>query len=183
MAIEVFNRYEKKYMLDEHTFRRLLERINDYVEPDKYNLNGQFYSICNIYYDTDDNRLIRSSIEKPVYKEKLRMRSYGTPCGEDKVFLEIKKKYNGIVNTNQIWIYNMAVNMDAVNETVKKGTAFYVKLIDVNGNAISGGQVSFKINGVSYIRSVNETGYAKLNINLRPGTYILTAYNPLNNKK
>ena len=98
MAIEVFNRYEKKYMLDEHTFRRLLERINDYMEPDKYNLNGQFYSICNIYYDTDDNRLIRSSIEKPVYKEKLRMRSYGTPCGEDKVFLEIKKKYNGIVN-------------------------------------------------------------------------------------
>ena len=54
MAIEVFNRYEKKYMLDEHTFRRLLERINDYMEPDKYNLNGQFYSICNIYYDTDD---------------------------------------------------------------------------------------------------------------------------------
>lgn len=98
MAIEVFNRYEKKYMLDEHTFRRLFERINDYMEPDKYNLNGQFYSICNIYYDTDDNRLIRSSIEKPVYKEKLRMRSYGTPCGEDKVFLEIKKKYNGIVN-------------------------------------------------------------------------------------
>ena len=46
-----------------------------------------------IYYDTDDNRLIRSSIEKPVYKEKLRMRSYGTPCGEDRVFLEIKKKY------------------------------------------------------------------------------------------
>ena len=38
MAIEVFNRYEKKYMLDEHTFRRLLERINDYMEPDKYNL-------------------------------------------------------------------------------------------------------------------------------------------------
>lgn len=71
----------------------------------------------------------------------------------------------------------MAVNMDAVNETVKKGTAFYVKLIDVNGNAISGGQVSFKINGVSYIRSVNETGYAKLNINLNLCVYkIITAF-------
>ena len=57
MAIEVFNRYEKKYILDEHTFRN--EQINDYMELDKYNLNGQFYSICNIYYDTDDNRLIR----------------------------------------------------------------------------------------------------------------------------
>ena len=71
MAIEVFNRYEKKYMLDEVTFKRLLDRISDYMEPDKYNKNGQFYSISNIYYDTDDNRLIRSSIEKPVYKEKL----------------------------------------------------------------------------------------------------------------
>ncbi len=98
MAIEVFNRYEKKYMLDEVTFKRLLDRISDYMEPDKYNKNGQFYSISNIYYDTDDNRLIRSSIEKPVYKEKLRMRSYGTPDTSDKVFLEIKKKYNGIVN-------------------------------------------------------------------------------------
>ena len=75
MAIEVFNRYEKKYMLDEHTFRRLLERINDYMEPDKYNLNGQFYSICNIYYDTDDNRLIRSSIEKPVDRKSTRLNS------------------------------------------------------------------------------------------------------------
>ena len=98
MAIEVFNRYEKKYMLDEVTFNRLLDRISDYMEPDKYNKNGQFYSISNIYYDTDDNRLIRNSIEKPVYKEKLRMRSYGTPDTSDKVFLEIKKKYNGIVN-------------------------------------------------------------------------------------
>ena len=61
------------------------------MELDKYNKNGQFYSISNIYYDTDDNRLIRSSIEKPVYKEKLRMRSYGTPNAHDKVFLEIKK--------------------------------------------------------------------------------------------
>ena len=58
MAIEVFNRYEKKYMLDEVTFKRLLDRISDYMEPDKYNKNGQFYSISNIYYDTDDNRLI-----------------------------------------------------------------------------------------------------------------------------
>lgn len=98
MAIEVFNRYEKKYMLDEITFRKLLDRISDYMEADKYNRDGQFYSISNIYYDTKDNRLIRSSIEKPVYKEKLRMRSYGTPDIKDKVFLEIKKKYNGIVN-------------------------------------------------------------------------------------
>ena len=89
----------------------------------------------------------------------------------------ITTEYNGVVNTNQIWIYNMAVNMDAVNETVERGKSFCVKLSDVNGNAITGGQVSFKINGVSYIKQVNETGYAKLNINLNPGVYkIITAF-------
>ena len=89
----------------------------------------------------------------------------------------ITTEYNGIVNTNQIWIYNMAVNIGAVNETVERGNSFCVKLSDVNGNAITGGQVSFKINGVSYIKQVNETGYAKLNINLNPGVYkIITAF-------
>ena len=81
--------------LDKEKFKKSEERgasMFDYMELDKYNKNGQFYSISNIYYDTDDNRLIRSSIEKPVYKEKLRMRSYGTPNAHDKVFLEIKKK-------------------------------------------------------------------------------------------
>ena len=56
MAIEVFNRYEKKYLLDEVTFKNLLNRISDYMELDKYNKNGQFYSIRNIYYDTDDKQ-------------------------------------------------------------------------------------------------------------------------------
>ena len=71
----------------------------------------------------------------------------------------------------------MAVNIGAVNETVERGNSFCVKLSDVNGNAITGGQVSFKINGVSYIKQVNETGYAKLNINLNPGVYkIITAF-------
>ena len=52
----------------------------------------------NIYYDTENDQLIRASIEKPVYKEKLRLRAYGTPELTDNVFVEIKKKYNGIVN-------------------------------------------------------------------------------------
>ena len=51
MAIEVFNRYEKKYLIDEVTFKSLLNRISDYMELDKYNKNGQFYSISNIYYN------------------------------------------------------------------------------------------------------------------------------------
>lgn len=98
MAIEVFNRYEKKYLLTEEMYYWLLERIGDFMEADRFNKDGQLYNIVNIYYDTPDDALIRASIEKPVYKEKLRLRSYGVPGLNDKVFLEIKKKYKGLVN-------------------------------------------------------------------------------------
>lgn len=98
MAIEVFSRYEKKYLLTDEDYRWMLEKMSDYMEMDKYNKDGQFYNIANIYYDTPTDELIRASIEKPVYKEKLRLRSYGVPGMEDKVFLEIKKKYKGLVN-------------------------------------------------------------------------------------
>ncbi len=98
MAIEVFSRYEKKYLIDDKTYRYIIDRISDHMVPDKYSKNGEFYNIANLYYDTPDDALIRASIEKPVYKEKLRLRSYGVPGLEDKVFLEIKKKYKGLVN-------------------------------------------------------------------------------------
>lgn len=98
MAIEVFNRYEKKYHIGDACYHELRERLSDYMEADAYSREGEFYTICNVYYDTPNNDLIRNSIEKPVYKEKLRLRSYGTVAMEDKVFLEIKKKYKGMVN-------------------------------------------------------------------------------------
>ena len=98
MAIEVFSRYEKKYLLDEKKFRFILDSMQGKMIADKYNKDNKLYNIANIYYDTLDDALIRASIEKPVYKEKLRLRSYGVPGLNDKVFLEIKKKYKGLVN-------------------------------------------------------------------------------------
>lgn len=98
MAIEVFNRIEKKYLLDNTIYEKLTQRLNEYMESDEYNKNQEFYHIANIYYDTLSDELIRNSLEKPAYKEKLRLRSYGVPGLEDEVFLEIKKKYGGIVN-------------------------------------------------------------------------------------
>ena len=102
MAIEVFNRYEKKYIIDEDTFHKLTYQIADYMNPDAYNRNGEAYRISNIYYDTENDQLIRASIEKPVYKEKLRLRAYGTPELTDNVFVEIKKKYDGIVKKEEL---------------------------------------------------------------------------------
>lgn len=98
MAIEVFNRYEKKYRITDATYQKLRDRLSEYMEADEHSRNGEFYTICNIYYDTPNNDLIRRSIEKPVYKEKLRLRSYGVVEMDKKVFLEIKKKYEGLVN-------------------------------------------------------------------------------------
>lgn len=94
----VFARKELKYRLTASQDRFLREALAPYVTPDRYGES----TICNIYYDTPDFRLIRKSIEKPVYKEKLRLRSYGPAGPEDKTFLELKKKYKGIVYKRRI---------------------------------------------------------------------------------
>lgn len=98
MAIEVFNRYEHKYMMDYDTFLKVRAVMDEHMELDSHNQNYEPYTIANIYYDTADDYLIRKSLSKPTYKEKLRLRAYGVPRRTEKVFLEIKKKFNGIVN-------------------------------------------------------------------------------------
>lgn len=95
---KVFQRYEKKYLLTEEQCAALKAAIPAYMNADQYGL----HTICNVYYDTDRDDLIRASIEKPVYKEKFRLRSYGIPGGEDIVFLEMKKKYKGVVYKRRV---------------------------------------------------------------------------------
>ncbi len=97
----IFKRHEKKYLVTRAQYEELTRRLADYIEPDAF---GQS-TINNIYFDTPDYRLIRASIEKPtVYKEKLRIRSYGHPTADSNVFVELKKKYKGVV-------YKRRVNM------------------------------------------------------------------------
>ncbi|KAA9008515.1 polyphosphate polymerase domain-containing protein [Paenibacillus spiritus] len=98
MAIEVFNRYENKYVFDHAAYQKLYGDLLEYMEPDAYNKQHEFYSITNLYYDTEHDTLIRNSLAKPKYKEKLRLRAYGVPDGDSKVYLEIKKKVFGLVN-------------------------------------------------------------------------------------
>lgn len=88
-----FQRYEIKYLLDPVSVHRLQKALQGKICMDEY---GET-TICSIYYDTPKDQLIRRSLEKPVYKEKLRVRSYG-PAREGKpVYVELKKKYRGIV--------------------------------------------------------------------------------------
>lgn len=95
---EIFQRYEKKYLLSHDRYKALMDRVDGRLILDEYGL----HTICNVYFDTENYELIRTSIEKPDYKEKLRLRSYGVPRTYSQVFIEIKKKYDGIVYKRRI---------------------------------------------------------------------------------
>lgn len=94
----VFKRYELKYLLTAEQKELLLQVMQPYMALDQYGRT----TIRNIYFDTENYRLIRRSIEKPVYKEKLRIRSYRKTEKKDKVFVELKKKYDGVVYKRRI---------------------------------------------------------------------------------
>ena len=88
-----FKRYEIKYQITEEQCARLMHAMSAYMVPDQYGPS----TVCNVYYDTPTSLLIRRSLEKPLYKEKVRVRSYGTPSADQDVFLELKKKSDGVV--------------------------------------------------------------------------------------
>ena len=101
--LEVFERYEMKFLLDEKQYEQVKDVFLQHMIEDRYSIKcGGFYPIRNIYYDTSDDLLIRRSIQKPLYKEKLRLRSYGRPNAESMTFIEIKKKYEGLVSKRRI---------------------------------------------------------------------------------
>ena len=94
----VFKRYELKYLLTEKQKEKVLEAMEPYMVLDQYGRK----TVRNIYFDTDNYRLIRHSIEKPSYKEKLRIRSYDQADPDSTVFVEIKKKYKHVVYKRRI---------------------------------------------------------------------------------
>lgn len=94
----IFKRIEKKYMLTADRHKALLTRIQDRLIPDAHGRS----TVCSLYLDTPDFLLIRNSIDAKVYKEKLRLRCYGIPRPEDPVFLELKKKYKGMVYKRRV---------------------------------------------------------------------------------
>lgn len=93
-----FKRYEKKYLLSPEKYAALRARLDGFIVPDRFFSS----TVCSIYYDSSSFDLIRHSIEKPVYKEKLRLRSYNVPTADSEVFVELKKKYKGIVYKRRV---------------------------------------------------------------------------------
>ena len=96
--ITVMQRVEWKYILSAEQTEFFRERLKGHMEPDAYGLT----TIQSLYYDTPDRRLVRTSIEKPEFKEKIRLRAYGRATDASPVFLELKRKAFGIVYKRRV---------------------------------------------------------------------------------
>lgn len=132
-STEIFQRVEKKYLLSQKQYQKLQEKMKPYMQVDDYGLS----TICNVYYDTQDYDLVRRSNEKPVYKEKLRLRSYGVPDETDKTFVEIKKKWKGVVYKRRIelplkearnYLEHGIVPTSPVNPQIRKEIDYFLRL-------------------------------------------------------
>lgn len=118
MATKTFKRYELKYSVTPEQYDIICQALAEHMKFDSYCKNGKSYMIYNIYFDTPDDAVIRRSIDKPYYKEKLRLRSYKMPTGnDDMVFLELKKKIGGIVAKRRaILHYDEAIQFIAMGK-------------------------------------------------------------------
>ncbi|MBQ6654994.1 MAG: polyphosphate polymerase domain-containing protein [Erysipelotrichaceae bacterium] len=104
---QIFERVEAKYILTDDQYDSLMKTIGERLTPDVY----PHSDIRSIYFDSEDFRMIRNSLDKPAYKEKLRLRCYGEVSDDSPVFMEIKKKYRGICyKRRQDMTYRQALN-------------------------------------------------------------------------
>lgn len=123
--IVVMKRYERKYIMSPEQTAYFKEAVSDYMRIDKFGLT----SIASLYYDTPNYRLIRASVEKPLFKEKIRLRSYGLATDSSPVFLELKRKAYGIVYKRR----------------VQSTIPLVKKFFDGEGDICAGGQINREI--------------------------------------
>ena len=132
---EIFRRVEKKYIVNELQYHKIKDHILNHMNEDKYGKS----TICNIYFDTDNYELISHSISKPYFKEKIRLRSYNVPNDDSKVFLEIKRKYDGIVGKRRIEMtladfknyLNNKDSFESKNKQIKNELDYYFNLYNL----------------------------------------------------
>ncbi|MBQ8742752.1 MAG: polyphosphate polymerase domain-containing protein [Clostridia bacterium] len=128
MAISVFKRYEKKFILNSEQYRKTVAFVQQYMDFDKYCVGEKDYSLLNLYFDTPENELIMRSTAKPDFKEKLRLRAYFPPkTHDDKVFFEIKRKYKGIVTKRRaVMKYGEALELIDTGKAPKLSKDTYI---------------------------------------------------------
>lgn len=129
---EFFRRVEKKYIVNNEQYLALKEIIKNTMVEDEHGEN----TICNIYLDTKNYDLISHSITKPLFKEKIRLRSYNIPNLDSDVYLEIKRKFDRVVSKRRIGIklndyYNLKENILSRNNQVENELSYYFKLYNL----------------------------------------------------
>lgn len=131
---EFFRRIEKKYIITREQYLIIKDIIETKMIEDEHGKS----TICNIYLDTDQFDLIRHSITKPIYKDKVRLRSYNIPTNDSTVYLEIKRKYAGVVSKrriemklNKFYEYINDKNSFTEENQVKKELLYYFKFYNL----------------------------------------------------
>lgn len=112
--INSFKRYEKKFLISKAQYAQLLPILLQHMEFDNNCINGKTYHIRNLYLDDESNTLVHASVLKPDFKEKMRIRAYGSPEKNEKYFFEIKRKFEGIVTKRRI-----IVSEDELQQLIK----------------------------------------------------------------
>lgn len=165
MKNDIFRRVEEKYFLSKEQAYNLLKEINTYIEKDKYYKSN----ILNIYFDNNNDEILIRSGDKPIYKDKIRLRSYSTPTLKDDVFLEIKSKYNGVTGKRRIRMklsefYNYINNNEIKNTQIMNEIDYLFKYYDLKPSYFVG------YDRLSYKGKDNEGLRITLDSNLRSRT-------------
>ena len=161
------NLYVDDVVMIYHDGTRLVAKLTDYQGRPIVNdiiyftINGKTYAKT-----TDDNGTVymRLNLDSKVYTATV---SYN----ESEVYSKISKNVTVTINPT-------VISEDLV-KMYQNDTRFYVKFTDSTGKALTKTTVKFNIHGVFYTKKTDKDGVADLGIMLRPGEYILTAYNPV----
>ena len=147
---EFFRRVEKKYIIDKKQYELIKESIKEQMELDPHGRS----TICNLYLDTDDYALIKNSLQRPIYKDKVRIRSYNLADKKSEVYVEVKKKYDGVVskrrikaNLEDVEAYLNGAEIPQADTQVAKELDYYFKY--------------YKLKPTAYITYHREAYYAK----------------------
>lgn len=152
---EVFRRVEKKYIMTREQYLAIKEMLSEKMIEDSHGKS----TICNLYFDTNEYELIRHSITKPIYKDKVRLRSYNLPTLDSKVYLEIKRKYEGVVSKRRIEMtLNDYYNFEEVNDLCENKQIL---------NELNYYFQFYKLNATMFLSYFRRAFYAKDNMGFR----------------
>ena len=126
----IFKRLEKKFILNKHQLTSFKKLINNHMQADAFG----HYNVLNIYYDTPNWDIAKLQLEKPIYREKLRMRCYNSNNKNSDMFLELKKKYKGVSYKRRTYISDYANSTFTLNEKkqIDKEIDYYINTNQVS---------------------------------------------------